>query len=471
MKTLLLCTLTVMILALACLGQSSGAPAPGHARDATITRPPSGTYIEGWNIVGNGMTDIIASESVIDVTPFYQALGTGDICSAIQNALATSPASQTIDARGINGNVTCGVSPFNGYLTSLTGRLLLGGVTITTTVQWTMPNTYFWIEGITSASGSAKGTVIKAASTFSCSNGTGAQSMLKGCPLVFIAGTGANGDSFNSGVRNLELDCNTLSTCIGAGSVNVQEQGGLDTVTLTNQKNVCVDFDAAEKSGTGVGISNAVIRNVDCVMSTSSTSSSIGLYVNAVDGPAEISNISVTEPTGSANIAECLDLDGARGAIVNYVHCEHAVYGERIGDSNAVTGANIRGLTSGNSIGTYGVYIGNSGDTDIEVEDVELNASTKPALRDDVNGITISPSSLVSYAMTSSGGTVITTDKATPTALAQETLLGVPFTTLGSQANGTILYCTNCATGTTPCATSGGTGALAVKQNGAWSCK
>ena len=470
MKNVMLQISLLVMFSLLCLGQRSNAPGPGHARDATITRPPSGTYIEGWNIVGNGLTDIIASESVIDVTPFFQALGTGDICSAIQAALATSPVSQTIDARGINGNVTCGVSPFNGYINSLTGRLLLGGVTITTSVQWTMPNTYFWIEGITSASGLAKGTVIRAASTFSCSNGTGAQSMLKGCPLVFIGGTGVNGDSFDVGVRQVELDCSALSTCVGAGSVNVQEQGGLESVTLSNQKNVCVDFDAAEKAG-ATGISNTVIRNVDCVMSTSSTGSTIGIYVNTSDGPAEISNISVTEPSGSVNIAECLDLDGAKGAIVDYFHCEHAVYGERVGDAYAVTGASIRGFTNGNSIGMFGIYIGHSGDTDIQVQDVELNASTKPALRDDVNGITISPSSLVYYAMTSSGGNLITTDKATPSALAQETLLGVPFTTLGSQANGTILYCTNCATGTTPCATSGGTGALAVKQNGAWSCK
>jgi hypothetical protein len=463
--------LAVTIQSIACLGQTGSAPSPGRAHDATITRPPSGTYIEGWNIVGNGMTDIIASESVIDVTPFYNALGGTDICAAIQAALATSPNAQTIDARGVTGgSVTCAVSPFNGY-SAHTGRLLLGGVLITTTVQWTLPNTFFWIEGIAPASGSATGSIIKAnASSFSCSNGTGAISMTAGCPLVFVGGTGSNGDSFASGIRNVELDCSSLASCIGAGSVNVQEGGGLDTVFLTNQANYCVDFDANQKTG-ATGISNAAIRNVDCVMSSSATSSSVGVYVSAADGPAEISNVTVTLPGGGATIAECVDLDGARGAIVNYVHCEHAKYGEVIGDSHAVTGASIRGFTNGSSITTAGIYINNSGNTDISVETVELNSNTVPALIDNVNGITISPSSLAKYVMTSSGGTLITTDKATPSVLGQETLLGVPFTTLGSQANGTLLYCTNCKTGTTPCTTTGGTGALAVRQNSAWSCK
>lgn len=108
MKTMLSWVLLTLMLVLACFGQNRTGASPGNARDATITRPPSGTYIEGWNIVGNGTTDIIASESVIDVTPFYNALGTGDICSAIKAALATAPLAETLDARGITGgSVTC----------------------------------------------------------------------------------------------------------------------------------------------------------------------------------------------------------------------------------------------------------------------------------------------------------------------------------------------------------------------------
>lgn len=262
-----------------------------------------------------------------------------------------------------------------------------------------------------------------------------------------------------------------MSTCIGAGSVNVQEGGGLDTVFLTNQADVCVDFDASQKAG-ATGISNAVIRNVDCVFSSTATGTLKGIYVNASDGPAEISNVTVTVPSATSNIlGSCVDLDGAKGAVVNYVHCEHAVYGEIIGDSHAVTGASIRGFTNGSSISTAGIYINNSGDTDISVQSVELNSGTVPALIDNVNGITVSPSNLSLYVMSSSGNTLITTDKTTPTAFVQETLIGVPFTTLASQANGTLLYCTNCKTGTSPCTTAGGTGALAVRQNGAWACK
>lgn len=45
---------------------------------------------------------------------------------------------------------------------------------------------------------------------------------------------------------------------------------------------------------------------------------------------------------------------------------------------------------------------------------------------------------------------------------------GVAFASLGTPSNGTLVYCTDC-TKATPCA-SGGSGALAVRLNGAWDC-
>lgn len=47
-------------------------------------------------------------------------------------------------------------------------------------------------------------------------------------------------------------------------------------------------------------------------------------------------------------------------------------------------------------------------------------------------------------------------------------LTGVEFSTLGSDANGTIRYCSDCAKAT-PC-TGSGTGAIAKRLNGAWDC-
>lgn len=48
--------------------------------------------------------------------------------------------------------------------------------------------------------------------------------------------------------------------------------------------------------------------------------------------------------------------------------------------------------------------------------------------------------------------------------------VGVAFAGLGTPANGTLIYCTDCAPASNPC-TGASTGALAVRQNGAWACK
>jgi hypothetical protein len=57
------------------------------------------------------------------------------------------------------------------------------------------------------------------------------------------------------------------------------------------------------------------------------------------------------------------------------------------------------------------------------------------------------------------------TSVATPTL----TYGGVLFANLGTPGNGTVTFCTDCSTASNPC-TGTGTGALAVRQNGAWKC-
>jgi hypothetical protein len=449
--------------------------------------------MEGWPAVGDPTGGfLISSESVVDLVPF---MGTGtDICAAIQSALSTYLSTVvTLDGRGVTGgNITCTMSPFNGSLstqnhTALTGRLLLGAATITTSVQWTMPNTFFWIEGIAEGNKatSGKGTVIVANNgnnsgipNFSCTNGYQPVSMtlpgsLSVCPVFFIGdqGTSATGDSFGSGIRNLAVDCEGLTGCAGAGSTNIQEGGGIDSVVFYNQVTNCVDFDDTIALGNlGIGISNSFLRNVNCVFKpTGVTSGALGIYVRASDGPAEISNTSVTVPQGSGSvISDCLDVDQAKGVVINYFHCEHASYGEVLGGATyAVTGANIHGFTNGSSIGTAGIYIQNA--TDVTVESVEMNTGT--ALKDDVNGITLSSPNVSKYVMSKAGGALITTDQSTPSVLWQERLIGIAKLSLGTPPDGTLAWCSNCV----PTSGSGcpgtGSGALAVHQGGNWVCK
>ncbi len=50
------------------------------------------------------------------------------------------------------------------------------------------------------------------------------------------------------------------------------------------------------------------------------------------------------------------------------------------------------------------------------------------------------------------------------------TLVGIALASLGTPANGTIAYCSDCAPQSNPC-TATSTGALAVRLNGAWDCR
>jgi|GEM_PF-7131858 len=450
-----------------------------------------GQTVLGSNVV-QSVSAQVDSPSIIDATVFT---GT-DMCQKINNAITTvitSPAPVTIDARGFTGMQNCGSNPFGINSQNLvnaaayTGRLLLGGVTINTSVQWTMPNQYFWIEGIAMANVSSTGTVIKATSNFNC-NSTGAISVnvaspvLVGCPVVFISGTGFSTqayDSLGTGIRNLTIDCSSLSGCIGAGAFDVQEGGGIDTVGFINQNKACVVFDTAEVHvGGATGVSNPFLRNIDCVFMATPSNTAIGIYVNAQDGPAEISNTTVAVPGATVPISSCLDLNGGRGTNVNYFHCEHANTAEIIGDSNLVHDVTINGLTA--SATPLGVWLKNTGDYDITVHSVELEP-TSPltgVLTDAVNSVTITANNVAQYVM-NQNGTVFTTDPGTPSFIPlarfnQARLTGFTLSQLLvlNPPGGSVAYCSDCRpnSGTNGCS-SGGTGALALRTNLNWYCK
>jgi hypothetical protein len=451
----------------------------------------------GSNIVENFANNgVVRSGSFIDASVF-----SGDICAKINaainyiglNNMTSQPYGVTIDARGILPAVgsplmTCANNPFTGtYAAGITGRLLLPPALITTNVQWTMPNQYFWIEGTIMANmAGSVGTVIRASSTFTC--GTGALSIsvtspaLSGCPVVFISGSGStNGVPYVSqgtGIRNLTIDCAGVTGCIGAGSYDVQEGGGIDGVGFINQTIACIAFNAAQTATGSVGISNPFLRNVNCTFSTP-LSSAIGIYVNAQNGPAEISNTTVGVP-GLQNQNEvlyaCLDLNGGRGTNVNYLHCEHAVTAEIIGDSNLVHNVTVNGLTA--SATGLGVNIKNTGDYDINVQSVELEPGPSPApnaLKDGTNSVTITTPNVAQY--TNGGGTIFTTDRSTTNYLGTQSLALVSDTwanwlRITRATAGLVVYCSDCqpSSGTASCS-AGGSGALAVWNGSQFSCK
>jgi hypothetical protein len=321
------------------------------------------------------------------------------------------------------------------------------------------------------------------------------------CPVLFIAGSANLSnpyyDALGTGIRNLTVDCNTISHCVGVGSFDVQEGGGLDTVSFINQDTACVVFDSSGVQAGKPAVSNPFIRNVDCGFSIPVTAPTkwIGLYINATDGPAEISNTTVAVP-GIMNANDpqfdyCLYLVGGRGVNINYFHCEHAALAAEF--LGSVTGANIRGLTA--SVTALGVQLMNS--TDTSVHGIEMNSYSTTGsfpyvapLMDGstiVGGYPLGPNTnfnLASYVTsstypsgtaTSKVTTTITSDSGAGAVFYKEQLLPVTGTTfLSTSPNaGTMMFCSDCAPSGAMgvCSSPGGPGTLAIYNGMHWLCR
>jgi hypothetical protein len=434
------------------------------------------------------------SAVTINVDAYY----TTDICTAIRSALAavTSGTAVTLDARGITGSsVACSVNPFvstGGSMFNVTGELLLGNAVIDATATWTIP-TRFWVRGIglsNQTSGSNQNTIIKATSWAAtvCTLGldlNGASTNNTYCPVIFIGNPGTTGafnqsDVFAAGISNLSVDCASSSACIGAASVEVQEGGGIDSVSFLNQTVACVDFDGFTKGSGTAGISNSFLRNINCTTPTATSETMNGIVIDASDGPAEISNVSVTVPGGSTTYfitGACLVINGANGVNVNYLHCEHAIEGITLGATTTntfatVNAVNVHGLTASNMYSSAsnptGVLIQSANSVSLEGIFVTNSGTTPKGIIDNVNSVNISDQNVAQYTFTqnpTSGHTVlVTTSSNTPWILGSEV-----YSSLSSSAqNGSITYCSDCTVAA--CSTSGH-GALAVRVNGAWVCK
>jgi len=461
------------------------------------------TCTEGTDSYLSATCAVTPSATTINVSAYYSS----DICSAIFTALQTltnknkNAVQVTLDARGItaSGGVTCGSNPFYSTDTSsiynVTGELLLGGTQINATATWTIP-TRFWVRGIglsgqnTGDTNLGQNTILRATSwsASSCAldlnlNG----SATSDCPVIFIGNPGSSGaynqaDVFAAGISNLTVDCAGISDCIGAASVEVQEGGGIDTVAFINQAVACVDFDAATRSMTSpstAGVSNSFIRNVNCTTPTATSETMNGIIIDATDGPAEVSNVSVTVPGGSTSFfitGACLVINGANGLNVNYLHCEHAVEGAIIGTTltsgvvGVVNAVNVHGLTAANmnssASGATAVLIQDAAYVSVEGVYLTGSGASMPGITDNVNLVTISDQTVGQYDLTKNGQVLITTSGKTPWVLGSEAESSL----LSTAPSGSIIYCNNCTSPSNPC-TSGGAGALAIRQGSTWVCK
>ena len=206
-----------------------------------------------------------------------------DAGAKIAAAIADLPSTGgTVDARGFEGAQTSAADPFAGVTKGVI--LLLGHATITTDVQWVVPQGC-QIIGSGRGGGTAVATVIKASATFPTATA-----------LIRLGVSGAI--AFGIRLEDLFLDCDSITNCDGVFSDVIQEQSGLRNVTIARAQRYGIHFD-------GSGATSVTHFELDDIEITSSapTTFTTGIYLQST-GQGTLRRITVNRvPNAEARLS------------------------------------------------------------------------------------------------------------------------------------------------------------------------
>jgi len=327
-------------------------------------------------IYSPGSTGTAVSTSYIDA---YVATSGTDICARINTAwgmvlgqppTGTTPPnvnSVTVDARGFTGSWTCESSPFTPSGTSLlpNGVLLLGNAIITTSTTWYVPShtSLIGIGGGNTTVGSGYGvnTVIRAGNSFPTNS-----------PILQMGASATKGGPwFGIIIRNLTVDCNAQTGCIGIFNNEAEENSMVDQVQIWDAPSYGLHVSAANANDAShPGATNSgPYRNIEIAYTSncgSACNAAVGLQV---DGPGtqisgssvarsirEFSDITVTGHAAGYLTGTAVVIFGVSTAFTNS-HIEYAQTGLAIGNVSSTSPCTF-GTISGNCV-TDGVEVSN----------------------------------------------------------------------------------------------------------------
>ncbi len=323
------------------------------------------------------------STSYIDA---YVATTGTDICARINTAWAmvlgqtptgsTPPNvnSVTVDARGFTGTWTCDSSPFSPTGTSLlpNGVLLLGNAIINTSVTW-MLSSHTSLIGIGGGNTSVNttygvNTVIRAATSFPANS-----------PVLQMGSSSQVGSSkgpwFGIVIRNLTVDCNKQTGCVGIFNNEAEENSVVDQVQIWDAPSIGLHVSAANGDDAGhPGATNSgPYQNIYISYTSNCGSACSGAVGVQVDGPGtqigggspiarsirEFNDITVTGRATGYLTGQAVVIVGVSTAFTNS-HIEFAQNGIAIGGSSMApcTFVGSGGTISGNCV-TDGVEVSN----------------------------------------------------------------------------------------------------------------
>lgn len=270
---------------------------------ALTTKSSAQSTTQGQPAVGTG-TQLTTDPLFLDANQYAGA----DMCAKINAAyLALGTAGGVVDARAFTGSQACNSNPFSGKNYSVV--LLLGGVTVVTSVPWYTPQQSHTIQGI-----GGTGTIIQACgpaapgwsgTTSKCTVGGVAVSQFPNATntlsftwphgpfasgtyaaLINDGGEGASegsawsSNAFGGRVDGLKLDCGVDNNCFGYYTLNEQERSGLFNVNCGNlgTGSACGFWDRMGANTGQSGPTHYAVRDVNMNANlTADSSSTYGL--------------------------------------------------------------------------------------------------------------------------------------------------------------------------------------------------
>lgn len=270
--------------------------------------------------------------------PSWCGSGT-DACQYIAAAMAALPITGGIvDGSGFVGNQACTVDPFSAAASN--GVLRLGSGVYQTTQQWVIPSIYSWrVEGVGRKSeSSAAYTTIQAASSFPTAT-----------PVIRL---GSGTTAYGQEISNLTVDCNGRPGTTGIYSTDIQEQSGVNHVSILNCPNRGIWMNGSGSDGTGpFWAQNYSINDLYVLPLTAGTSSTIACeFDGAFTAFHELQGATCG---GSATaIADGFVFDKIFAGTATNLNAESSIVGYLLGNANAVTSLTITGMQSANITGT-----------------------------------------------------------------------------------------------------------------------
>ncbi len=292
-----------------------------------------------------------------------------DACGYIASAIRALPITGgTVDATGFTGNQACTVNPFSTAAGN--GVLLLGFAKFQTTTEWIINSQYSWnlVGSGRKSDGSFLNTTIQAAPIFPANT-----------PVVRM---GDGTTAFGQSISNLTVDCNGVTGTTGIYSTDIQEESGVDHVTILNCPNRGFWMNGSGNDGTGPDYSeNYYVRDLYVLPLSAATPSTIACEFDGRDTPFH--ELVGTTCGGSPGHPSGIGFlfDGIYGGFANNLNAEDVEVGYQLGNKNSVFGLNLSGIQG--STDTQAVIRMKSTDTSIVLTGVINGGGFAPETIDD----------------------------------------------------------------------------------------